>query len=228
MQVRRTASEDVYDSIKEGILTLSLKPGQEIKINEIAEEMGVSRSPVRDALIRLSSEALVELLPQRGCWVSLIDLERVAEERFLRHSLEKSALNYFIDYEKDSDITKLEYYVSLQKEALTAKDYVAFFSYDDAMHSSIFETAKKARIWSIITKETGHYRRMRLLSFDQPGVLELNVRQHMELIEALKNRDLVLALQIEGEHTGKITFEKGEIMKAHPSYFKKASNEIKQ
>ncbi len=220
-KLRRTVSADVYDRIKESILSLELSPGEEIKINEISEKLGLSRSPVRDALIRLSEEALVDILPQRGCWVSLIDLERVEEERFLRHSLEKSTLSYFIDASKDSDIARLEYYVSLQKEALLENDRVKFFSYDDAMHKSIFETANKNRIWSIIAKETGHYRRMRLLSFDEKGVLDKNIEQHVLLIEALRKKDLNDALSIEKEHIFKLTFEKGEIIKNHPTFFKK-------
>ena len=139
--MRRTASEDVYEALKGDILALRRKPGSEVSINEIADERGLSRSPVRDALMRLADEALIDMIAQRGCWVSLIDLERVEEERFLRHSLEKSVLSYFIDAAKDSDISKLNYFVSLQKEALKDNDEIAFFSYDDQMHESIFVTA---------------------------------------------------------------------------------------
>ena len=227
MQVRRTASEDVYDKVKSDILSLSRVPGAEIKINEIAEEMGISRSPVRDALMKLSDEGLVDMLPQRGCWVSLINLERVDEERFLRHSLEKSVLSYFMEYAKASDISKLQYFVSLQKEALKDGDEGLFFTYDDQMHESIFHSAGKGRIWQIIARETGHYRRMRILSFDQPGVLDKNIEQHIELIEALKEKDIAAALRIEGEHVFKLTFEAGEIIHDNPSYFKKGSDEIK-
>lgn len=225
MQVRRTAGVDVYERIKSDILTLYRIPGSEIKINDIAEEMGISRSPVRDALMRLSDEGLVDIVPQRGCWVSLIDLERVDEERFLRHSLEKSVLSYFIDYAKESDISRLFYFVSLQKEALKDGDGNVFFTYDDQMHQSIFESARKVRIWQIIARETGHYRRMRILSFDQPGVLDKNIEQHIHLIDALSKKDLAEALKIEGEHIFKLNFEANEIIRDNPKYFKKVTDE---
>ncbi len=221
MQVRRTAGGDVYERIKTDILTLSRKPGSEIRINDIAEDMGISRSPVRDALMRLADESLVDIIPQRGCWVSLIDLGRVEEERFLRHSLEKSVIGLFIDLAKDSDIAKLLYFVSLQKEALKENDGISFFTYDDEMHQSIFQSADRGRIWQLIARETGHYRRMRILSFDQPGVLDMNIRQHVELIDALKSKDLSRALEIEGEHLSKISFEANEIIHDNPSFFKK-------
>ena len=224
MQVRRTASEDVYDRIKEDILTLRRLPGSEVKINDIAEETGVSRSPVRDALIRLSGEQLIDMLPQRGCWVSLIDRHRVEEERFFRHSLEKSVLSYFIEYAHPSDISRLEYFVSLQKEAAEEKNETAFFRYDDEMHKSIFTAAGYRRTWDIIARETGHYRRMRLLSFDQPGVLELNISQHEALIHAFEERNLVEALRVEGEHLFKLTYETADIIRANPDYFSKEKN----
>lgn len=221
MQVRRTASEDVYQKIKDDILTLARKPGSEIRINEIAEAGGISRSPVRDALMRLSTESLVDVLPQRGCWVSLIDTDRVEEERFLRHSLEKSVLSYFIDASKSSDISRLSYFVSLQKEAEESGDEAAFFKWDDEMHQCIFSTAGMQRCWQIIARETGHYRRMRLLSFDMPGVLEKNIEQHVQLISALEEKDLASALKIEGDHIFKLTFEAAEIIKANPGYFRR-------
>lgn len=226
MQVRRTASEDVYQAIKDDILTLVRKPGSEIKVNEIAETLGISRSPVRDALMRLNTESLVDVLPQRGCWVSLIDIERVEEERFLRHSLEKSVLSYFVDACKSSDISRLTYFVSLQKEAKEAGDEAGFFKWDDEMHRSIFSTAGMQRCWQIISRETGHYRRMRLLSFDMPGVLEKNIEQHLQLIDALENRDVAGALKIEGDHIFKLTFESAEIIKANPGYFRRNNDEI--
>ena len=87
------------------------------------------------------------------------------------------------------------------------------------------EKGKKERIWQIISRESGHYRRMRLLSFDQPGVLEKNIEQHVALIDALERKDLALALKIEGEHVFKLTFEAGEIIRDNPTYFKKGGNE---
>lgn len=221
MQVRKTAADEIYGDIRERILNLEFKPGEEIRILDLAEEYGTSRSPIRDALMHLGSEALVTVLPQRGCWVSRIDMRRVEEERFLRYSLEKSVLSYFIDRAKDSDIARLEYFVSLQKENAEAHDDVAFFRNDDEMHHAIFDTAGMDRIWQIISRETGHYRRMRLLSFDESGVVDLNIRQHMQLIEALAEKDLPSSLKVEGEHIFKLTIEAGEIRRSNPDYFEK-------
>lgn len=219
MQVRATASDGIYQDIRERILNLEFKPGEEIRILDLSEDYGVSRSPVRDALMRLSSESLVTVLPQRGCWISKIDMKRVEEERFLRYSLEKSVLSYFIDRAQKSDIARLEYFLSLQKEAREKNDEIAFFKNDDEMHKAIFIAADMERIWNIISTETGHYRRMRLLSFDEFGVLDVNIRQHEELIKALGDKDLAASLKVESEHIFKLTMEAGDIRKNNPTYF---------
>ena len=102
---------------------------------------------------------------------------------------------------------------------------IKFFKWDDEMHQCIFSTAGMQRCWQIVARETGHYRRMRLLSFDMPGVLEKNIEQHLELISALEKKDVASALKIEGDHIFKLTFESAEIIKANPEYFRRNNND---
>ena len=116
--MRRTSSETIYDTLKDEIIFLKRKPGEEIDQDEISRRFDVSRSPVRDALMRLRSDALVVMRPQRGCWVSRIDLGRVDDECFFRLALEKSVIERYKMFMKPSDITRLEYFIALQKEAM--------------------------------------------------------------------------------------------------------------
>ena len=111
--MRRTSSETIYDELKGDIIFLRLKPGEEISQADISEKFDVSRSPVRDALMRLRSEGLVVMRPQRGCWVSRIDLSRVDDECFFRLALEKSVIDRYREYMKASDLTRLEYFIAL-------------------------------------------------------------------------------------------------------------------
>src|SRR5690554_1963253 len=86
--VRTTVSEEIYRTLREEILSLRFKPGEELNLQVLCDQLQVSRSPVRDALMRLASDNLVDIFPQRGTRVSLINLREVEEERFLRKSLE--------------------------------------------------------------------------------------------------------------------------------------------
>ncbi len=217
--MRRTSSETIYDDLKDQIIFLRLKPGEEISQAEISESFDVSRSPVRDALMRLRSEGLVVMRPQRGCWVSKIDLSRVDDECFFRLALEKSVIDRYREYMKSSDITRLEYFIDLQKEAAEAGDTVAFYNADDDMHSIFFEASGLMRIWQLIQRETGNHRRMRILSMGSKDVLDKNIEQHEELVEALRRRDFTLAVTIETEHLSKLKYQTDAIIESHPEYF---------
>ncbi len=217
--MRRTSSEAIYDELKDDIIFLRLKPGEEISQAEVSEKFDVSRSPVRDALMRLRSEGLVVMRPQRGCWVSRIDLSRVDDECFFRLALEKSVIARYREFMKASDLTRLEYFIALQKEAASAVDPVAFYNADDDMHSIFFEATGLMRIWQLIQRETGNHRRMRILSMGSKDVLEKNIAQHEELIQALRLKDFQLAVTLETEHLSKLKYETDSLIESHPEYF---------
>ena len=217
--MRRTSSETIYDTLKDEIIFLKRKPGEEIDQDEISRRFDVSRSPVRDALMRLRSDALVVMRPQRGCWVSRIDLGRVDDECFFRLALEKSVIERYRMSMKPSDITRLEYFIALQKEAMEAGDIVGFYNADDDMHAIFFEATGLMRIWQLIQRETGNHRRMRILSMGSKDVLDKNIEQHEELVEALRRRDFTLAVTIETEHLSKLKYQTDAIIESHPEYF---------
>ncbi|MDC7249372.1 MAG: GntR family transcriptional regulator [Sphaerochaetaceae bacterium] len=93
--LRITVTDNVYNILKDKILNLDYKPGRALSAVKITKEMNVSRSPAREALIKLQSDNLVEIIPQVGTKVSLINLDKLNEERFLRTSLENAALTTF-------------------------------------------------------------------------------------------------------------------------------------
>ena len=224
--MRRTSSETIYDELKDDIIFLRLKPGEEISQADVSSKYDVSRSPVRDALMRLRSEGLVVMRPQRGCWVSKIDLSRVDDECFFRLALEKSVIDRYREYMKPSDITRLEYFIALQKEASAASDPVAFYNADDDMHSIFFEATGLMRIWQLIQRETGNHRRMRILSMGSKDVLDKNIAQHEELVEALRRKDFPLAVTLETEHLSKLKCQTDAIIESNPEYFTNRKAEI--
>ena len=217
--MRITSSETIYDALKDEIIFLRRKPGDEISPQEVSERFDVSRSPVRDALMRLRSDALVVMRPQRGCWVSRIDLSRVDDECFFRLALEKSVIERYKTFMKPSDITRLEYFIALQKEAMEAADTVGFYNADDDMHAIFFEATGLMRIWQLILRETGNHRRVRILSMGSRDVLQKNINQHEELVDALKKKDFTLAVTLETEHLSKLKYETDVIIESHPEYF---------
>lgn len=220
---RTLNSQYIYETIKKKIIYLELKPGEELSIVELSQNLKVSRSPIRDALIHLQDEGLVNMLPQRGSWVSLIDMDMVHEELLFRLSLELTCLDRLKQKEASpSYLKKMEYLVELQKEALDTGSGANYYEADDKMHETYFEAAGLKRFWNIILKETGNYRRIRILSFYADGVPKVNIDQHESLIECLRNRDFSHAKEILKSHLSKLDDEVSEIIGKYPTYFKEA------
>ena len=111
----KSVQESVFRSLRKNILNLTLLPGTQMSANEVSDMMQVSRTPVREAFIRLEREGLIHVIPQRETIVSRIDLRRSWQEQFLRESLELAVLAPFIKMQSTADIEKMRGYIQLQR-----------------------------------------------------------------------------------------------------------------
>ena len=219
--MRITASEEIYQKLRAEILSLRFAPGQELNLQLLSSQLQVSRSPVRDALMKLSGDNLVDIFPQKGTRVSCIDLKQVEEERFLRKSLEESAVRKFVPIAQDKELSLMGHAIEMQKKAMETKDFIQFLEFDDAFHSIIFAAIHMERLWDIIRNQGGNHHRIRLLSFAEKDVLGNIIDQHKSMLEAIKQKDLEKVLAIENNHLEKLLKETEPMMQRHPDYFKK-------
>src|SRR3954468_21043604 len=109
--IRRLGSEPArtraYAALREAIVAMELPPGARLSENELAARLGVSRTPVREALIRLRDEQLVEIAPQRGTFVTPISVRGVLDAQFVREALECAAVRLAAEHATDDDVTQL-------------------------------------------------------------------------------------------------------------------------
>lgn len=217
--------DSVYYSLRKNIISVNFKPGEALSIKDISEKLNVSRSPVRDALIKLGKEGLVDIIPQKGTSVSKIDLKRVDEERFLRKSLEENAMRLFIKTYKESDIAILRNNIEMQKQTLNNNDYISFLDYDDNFHSVFFQSIDKNMCWEIVQSMSGHYRRVRLMSLWDDAILSNVVAQHQEIIESICDKNFEKAIEMSQKHLSKISKEESELIKKYPDFFKEQDND---
>ena len=113
---KESARDFAFRTLKDNIVSLELKPGTLISENEIAMELGVSRTPVREAIIDLAKAGIIEILPQRGSYVSLIDPNMVEESRFVRKTLDKAVI------ELACEVAPMEVIEELVDDAIKATD----------------------------------------------------------------------------------------------------------
>ncbi len=217
-------SDKVYHGLRNSIISLRLKPGDEININKIAEKLEASRSPVRDALLKLEKEGLVEILPQRGTKVSRINLDRMHEERFLRGCLEEQTLELFIAGCEEGDLLRLKENLASQKKSLKEEDNGSFQNLDDEFHRIFFEVADKKMCWEIIQNMSGHYRRVRLLNLRNPGVPANIYAQHLALFGHIQEKDSAMAMELMKRHLSQIFTDEKVLQEEFPDYFTSRKN----
>ena len=216
----------VYEILRDKIINLDFKPGQEININSIAEELGVSRSPIRDALLRLEIDNLVEIFPQKGTRVSFLNKDIIEQERFMRTTMELAVLKNFMENLNDESkreicATKL-YSIILQQHAnLLAGDKKLFLQNDDKLHHFFYTESDSQWIWNVVISHTGNDHRIRILSYNAQQIADEVENEHRELVKAVQDGDAERAVAIDRNHLTKLLEVLGTLEKNYPEYFKK-------
>ncbi|MDF1511295.1 GntR family transcriptional regulator [Robertmurraya sp. DFI.2.37] len=221
VMVNKYSTRDyVYQQLKENIVNLKLEPGLSISEKEIAEWLSVSRTPVREAFVRLNQEQLLEVYPQRGTVVSLIDLKHVDDARFIREHLEVATVRVACESFPEDKTALLEKNIETQHRCVQEKDYEQLFELDEEFHSTIAIGSQKARVWSVIQQMNSHLNRVRLLSLASEFNWETILRQHSEVLNAIKAKDPERAATVMAQHLQLVSVDQNELKKAYPSYFK--------
>lgn len=216
-----SVQEAVFLSLRKSIMTLNLMPGTTMSANEISARFNVSRTPVREAFIRLEREGLVKIVPQRETMVSRIDPKRVSQERFLRESLEIAALEPFIKNCSQKNIQELRQLIEKQQAMSAEKEYAKVVDYDDAFHRIIFEVAEQPLSWEIIESMSGHYRRIRLLTVWSDEIVKKIVEQHNDLVHQAETGNLASAKEVLSRHLRKLIREEEMMMEEYPNFFER-------
>lgn len=223
--VNETARQYALRVLRHNIVNLDLKPGQFISESEIGEQLGLSRTPVREAFKDLANAAIVEIRPQKGTFVSLIDMEMVEEARFLRNVLEKTIVELVCDNVSIEDIDALEENVLLQELVISRRDHVRFYHLDNSFHGQLFKACGKSRTHDFIGGMMVHFNRIRMLNLkemDMTGPLS----DHKELLTTIKSRNKENAVIVMEKHLSRVNSDKIYLYDRHPEYFKNAGPNI--
>lgn len=215
----RNVKESVYLAMRGSIRHLQLLPGSSISETDMSIRYKVSRTPVREAFVRLAEEALIKVVPQKETTVSLIDLNRVQQEHFLRVSLEMAALEPFIAYRNDEHLFQMRKLIEMQEASFNSKDLIKFVKYDDEFHQIVFRGAGQPLSGNVVSSMSGHYFRIRLLSIWLNGVAYDVVNQHKQLLDALTKKDLAMAHNILKVHINKLNDEEKILTSRYSQYF---------
>lgn len=215
-----TISNQVYETIRDHIVNLSIAPGTGMSEKEFADRLHVSRTPVREAFIRLDREGLVRIFPQRGTNVSKISVMRAKEERFLRESIERAVLEQFMNENPPGAAAQLRDNIARQHQALAREDFSGFMRLDDLFHAVFYETIGKTLCSSIVCSCSIDYYRLRFLSLSlSKDVAAQNVQQHADLCDYVEHKQVDKAQALLTVHLRKLFSELKAMQEKYPAYF---------
>ena len=213
-----TAREYAYRTIRDNIISLDLEPGSPFNDMEMSQHIGISRTPVREAVIQLSEESrIIEIFPQRGMRIALIDVELVEEARFLRLIVEKAAVELVCGMACEDDLNYEN--IRLQEFYRQGGSPEKLLELDNEMHRKLFSICRKELTYSMCQRLSIHYDRIRSLSVTTVKDHKI-IGEHRELLDAIRLKDKKRAVETMDRHLNNWMLNEKLFREQYPQYFK--------
>lgn len=216
---KETAREYALRMLRSSLISLDLTPGSIVSEKDLAAELGLSRTPVGEALAQLGKSQIVEIFPQRGNRVALIDMDLVEEAHFLRVVLETAVVELACDRMTEKDLPSFQENLLLQEFYVNNSNTAKVLELDNIFHRRLFELCKKERIYGMMDSITIHYDRVRTLSLETVKDTKI-VNDHREILEAVIKKDKNKAVGIMKKHLERYKLDEQQIRDKYPRYFK--------
>jgi len=181
--------EQVYALLRGMIVTGRISPGDTIDDKEISARLAISRTPVREAIKRLSDEHLVDVIAQSGTRASRIDRHELQQAFLIRRALEMESAAQAAPRMSQAHSDALSELLLIHARAIEARDYVKAIATDDRFHRAIAEISDLPRLWRTIEISKAQLDRCRHKMLPRAGEGEATLEQHREIIRALNSRD---------------------------------------
>ena len=222
----RNLGQQAYEQLRNLIIILQLEPGQIIQEKEIAESLGISRTPIRDAFHLLISEGLIDVLPQRTKHVAYISENKVMESSLVRLSLEMTAFEQVTNNWNQDDAMymqaerRIQRIIEEQHDAVKAEDVKEFLDLDEQFHSIILQMANNQTLINVIYQMRGHLNRFRYLAMKELVLTGKLTIEHENLFNEIKKNNVDEVKRLLTKHLSKIEEEIPSMREKFPHYFK--------
>lgn len=214
-------TDQAYDRISQKIIKTIYKPGSKISEKAIESDLKIGRTPIREALLRLKQEQLIEVIPQSGTYISKIDLKSVLDARFVRTSIEQQIMKEAAT-KKISDSQKLLFEINLQNQykSMVIKDFNLFLDLDNEFHHTFYSLTNHSEIWNWIQTINVQFDRYRFLSLnvEQFSWIRL-IDDHQDILKAVLDHDTSRVQNCTKRHLNLALKEKKTVISKFPEYF---------
>ncbi|MEY1557784.1 GntR family transcriptional regulator [Yoonia sp. R2331] len=217
--VAPTLAESEYQKLRDRIVSMELLPGAAISESELAAQSGVSRTPVREAVLRLAREDLLEVAPKSGTFVARIPVSVLPEALIARRALE--GVTAVAAAKEASRSQKLELHALLerQREFADLGDFEGFHASDEALHQKIAEIGRLPGLWAMVQQVKLQIDRFRRLTLPEPGRMHMALGQHTDVVTAIENNEPEVARQKMDIHLNGLQHHIKYVVDANPDFF---------
>ena len=214
----RQAGPQILEILRERILALALPPTTVLSRAALQQEFTVSQTPVRDALMKLGEEGLVDIYPQHATVVSQINVTSALQAHFLRRSIELEVVRTLAEQRDTALIARLHETIARQTELLDLKNYEQFSLLDQAFHRQMYEAAGVPQLWDLVRRLSGHIDRLRRLNLPVEGKTMAVVRDHAEIVDAIGKGDVAAAQAALRKHLSGTLSQIDQIRTSYPNF----------
>lgn len=209
-----------YREINRRILRSVYAPGDKISESSLEQDLGLGRTPVREALIRLRRDGLINIVPQSGTYVSKIDLNEATNARFVRESVERKVMVEAAAVASEADMSALNDILEKQVDAAVKSDHEMFFELDEEFHQYFYKMTDKLIVWNWLQVTNAQLLRFRWLRLK---VVQLNwnslIKEHQKICQAVGNHDPEESERLAVNHLHLMIDEESNVLEIFPNYF---------
>jgi GntR family transcriptional regulator, rspAB operon transcriptional repressor len=215
---KETNRDYAFRVMRNNIVNLELTPGSMLSEQDIAEELHLSRTPVHEALQELARTTIIEILPQKGSLVSLVDMNKVDEAVFLRSTIESAITEEACKIATEEDIRSLEENISLQDFYHDQNSIDKIMELDNAFHEKMYKITNKMQCHYVVKLMNIHYdrfREMKLHALENKPIID----EHKEILQAFIQKNPTKAKELVLSHINRLYIDEKEIRSKYPTFF---------
>jgi len=196
----RPLREIVFEALREAILNGHLRPGERMMEVQLAEELGVSRTPVREAIRKLELDGFAVMIPRKGAYVSNLSIKDIADVFEIRGSLESLAAGLAAERISPDGLEELERLLVQVAECAKAGDLDRLVEVDTQFHAVLYRASRNERLAQMISTLLEQIQRFRRITMGSPGRMQETLEEHRRLVDAVADRNVSLAQALAIEH----------------------------
>lgn len=223
-------NQQTYEQFKRDIMTFAFKPGELVSAQKVAEHYNVSRTPAREALVRLQDEGMVDIYPQSRSVISRIKTVRIRQEWFVRRSLELGMVDRFFDNVSEHDMMEMrKAALEMEKLGMEPRTHTTSYEYiccDDRFHAIMYRATGEGLAARIIENMLPNYRRMRILVDFEDANKDRTVNEHKHLVTLIERREKEAYREFLTMHLGHILSDVEKLRADFPDMFESENEDI--